>query len=128
MKQLALLQKVHFLRLLIISLVIHPHQLKQQILPNLCQRLRHVNSAFECRVHRQEWRTLQFLKRRYQHDIDVLDVENVEVTNVILGLATVGKDLATDHFVKYLILGQVVLELVRAVRILGEQTGLTSAE
>lgn len=79
-------------------------------------------------VHREEWRTLKFLKRRYQHDIDVLDVENVEVTNVILGLATVGKDLATDHFVKYLVLGQVVLELVRAVRILGEQTGLTSAE
>ena len=56
-------------------------------------------------MHRKEWGSIKFLESWNQNDIDVFDVEHIEMADVVLGLAAIGKDFTTNRFVEYLVFG-----------------------
>jgi len=69
-------------------------------LSNLLQWLRHVDLAFESRMHSQKGCPIQLLKSRHEHNLNVLHVEHVKVAQVELGLAAIDEQLAIDTLVK----------------------------
>jgi hypothetical protein len=88
------------------------------------KRLGHVNFPFEAWVHRQKGCPVQFLESGHEHDVDVLYVEYVEVTNVKFCLAAVSENLPANSLIELLVLRKVVLELRAWVSVLGQQTRL----
>lgn len=66
------------------------------MLANLHQRLRHENLAFKLRVHRKERGAVEFLECAYEHNLDVFDGEEIEMTQIKLCCASVDEQLVVN--------------------------------
>ena len=62
--------------------------------------LSHVNLALELRMYREERCSVEFLKSGDEYDLQIFDGENIEMSKIELGSASINEKLPVYVFVK----------------------------